>query len=135
MTELVITVPGRARGKGRPRFSRASGRPYSDAKTVNAENWIKACAIEQVGQPVLEGPLELSMLVTIEVPKSWSKAKRASALAGRLRPTGKPDCDNFLKGVDSLNGIVWVDDSQVVRATVAKVYGEIASTVITVVTP
>ena len=36
----------------------------------------------------------------------------------------KPDCDNLLKCVDALNQIVFVDDRQIVRAIVAKRYGE-----------
>ena len=49
-----------------------------------------------------------------------SKRKREAALAGRLRPTTKPDVSNVLKGVeDALKGVWYVDDSQIVG------YGEL----------
>lgn len=125
MSMLVINVPGEIRGKGRPKFSRHNGgRAYTDAKTVSAENWVKACAVEQVGQPVLEGPLMLSMCITVAIPPSWSKRKQADALAGRVRPTGKPDLDNTAKMVcDALNKLVWQDDSQIVAMQMSKLYG------------
>ena len=49
-----------------------------------------------------------------------SKKKREAALAGKLRPTTKPDVSNVLKGVeDALKGVWYVDDSQIVG------YGEL----------
>jgi Holliday junction resolvase RusA-like endonuclease len=122
---LTIRVPGEIRGKGRPKFSRAGGgRAYTDSKTMVAENWVRACAIEQVGQPCLEGPLMLSMSITVAIPPSWSKRKQADALAGIVRPTGKPDLDNTTKLVaDALNNVVWKDDSQIVGMSVSKCYG------------
>jgi len=131
MTELVITVPGIARGKGRPRFG--NGRTFTDSATANAEAWVKACAIQQVGRPMLDGPLAVLIKVTCEVPASWSKTKKTLAAAGDIRPTSRPDLDNVCKlCLDSLNRIVWVDDAQIVTMTVAKVYGDEASTEITV---
>ena len=131
MTDLVITVPGIARGKGRPRFG--NGRTYTDTKTENAEAWIKACAIEQVGQPLLDGPLALRMQISVEVPASWSNRKRAAALAGTIRPSGRPDLDNVVKAAaDSLNKIVWRDDAQLVDLHVSRSYAEVPQTVLTV---
>ena len=44
-------------------------------------------------------------------------------LGGEELPTKKPDLDNVLKAVlDGLNGIAFVDDSQVVAITVRKKY-------------
>ena len=123
---LVINVPGEIRGKGRPKFSTRGkfARAYTDGKTLSAENWVRACAVEQVGQPCLEGPLTLSMHIIVAIPPSWSKRKQADALAGLIRPTGKPDLDNCAKlAADALNGIVWKDDSQIVGMSVSKRYG------------
>jgi Holliday junction resolvase RusA-like endonuclease len=51
------------------------------------------------------------------------KTKGPAAENGLLRPTTRPDVDNFCKcGLDALNGIVWRDDSQVVELTVSKFY-------------
>ncbi len=119
---LTIHVPGDIRGKGRPKFG--GGRVYTDAKTLNAEAWVRHCAIQAIGQPCLEGPLSLVVNIAVGVPASWSKRKQVDALAGLVRPTGKPDVDNTLKLLaDSLNKIVWRDDSQLVDVTVIKRYG------------
>jgi Holliday junction resolvase RusA-like endonuclease len=64
------------------------------------------------------------MSVFFAVPGSWSKKKRAQALAGAIWPTVKPDADNSLKLTDALNAIVFCDDKQVVIATVFKCYSE-----------
>lgn len=132
---LTITIPGEMRGKGRPRFSARGGfaRAYTDSKTANAETWIKACAIEQAGIHPMDAPLELQMTISVEVPASWSKRRRADALSGAMMPTSKPDLDNCVKLVaDALNGIVWRDDKQIVRMVLAKRYAERAETVLTV---
>lgn len=135
MSILTINIPGEMRGKGRPKFSTRGGfaRAYTDAKTANAETWIKSCAIEQVGQPVLEGALSISIAISVGIPASWSKKKQASALDGSLRPTGKPDWDNTAKILgDALNKIVWKDDSQITDVLFSKRYAEMPGTVLTV---
>ena len=45
---------------------------------------------------------------------------------GMIKPTKKPDCDNIAKIVlDSLNGIAFMDDKQVVNLVVTKNYDSI----------
>ena len=85
-------------------------------------------------QPPLEGPLAISVIATLPIPKSWSGRKKRLAAAGLIRPAGKPDADNLLKAAgDGLNAIVWRDDSQIVDARVRKVYGASPSRIIRVV--
>ena len=58
------------------------------------------------------------------MPESWPKSKKAKALAGIITPTVKPDADNLAKSVcDSLNGVAWADDKQVIKLHVIKAYG------------
>jgi Holliday junction resolvase RusA-like endonuclease len=133
---VAITLPGIPRGKGRPRFSRAGAfvRTYTDAKTQSYEGALRmAASVAMEGRPPAAGPLDLMMVATFPVPASWSKRKRQAALDGLVHPTGRPDCDNIAKSIDSLNGIVWRDDSQIVSATIKKVYGESAGLSILVV--
>ena len=128
---IRFTIPGTARGKGRPRFG--NGRTYTDAATINAEAWVRACAIPHCPAVPLEGPLAVRLDVGFIVPASWSRTKRAAALDGALRPTGRPDADNLIKLVcDPLNGLLWRDDSQVVELTVTKRYAEAPGSVLTV---
>ncbi|GBQ79513.1 Holliday junction resolvase RusA [Gluconacetobacter johannae DSM 13595] len=131
MTALTITIPGAAVGKGRPRFG--NGRTYTDSKTLNAEAWIRQCAIDQVGQPVLDCPLRVDMRIDVAVPASWSKKKRQAALDGSLRATGRPDVDNISKAaLDALNGIVWRDDAQVDELHIVRRYAEAPGICLTV---
>lgn len=65
------------------------------------------------------------MVLTVyrSTPKSFSKRKASLAEAGEIKPTTKPDVDNYLKGVkDALKGIIWRDDSQVVDVYARKRY-------------
>ena len=69
----------------------------------------------------VSGPVRLTALVELPVPGSWSKRRCASAIVGDIRPTSRPDIDNFLKSaMDAINGIVVADDSLVVEVTVKK---------------
>lgn len=98
-----------------------------------AERGIAWCAVQQVGQRCLQGPLVVSVTLEMDVPASWPASKRFAALAGKIRPTGKPDLDNCVKCIlDALNGVLWRDDAQVVELSVSKRYGYIAQTLIEV---
>lgn len=78
------------------------------------------------------GPVSLDVVIARAVPLSWSKAKRARALNGELKPTGKPDLDNCIKLLcDALNGVAWQDDAQIVALSVRKRYGEQPLTTLT----
>ena len=132
---LLVTIPGPMRGKQRARVVRrgAFASSYTPKETVNAEAWVRHCAVEQVGQPCLEGPLSVAIEITCEVPASWSKKKQAAALAGTIMPTGKPDLDNCFKLLaDALNGVMWKDDAQIVSLSVQKRYGRAPGTTLRV---
>jgi Holliday junction resolvase RusA-like endonuclease len=125
-SNVEIMLPGLPRGKGRPRFTVRGGfaRTYTDDKTASFEGALRlAGSVAMRGRAPLSGPLALDMVAVFPIPASWSKVKRGLAEIGAVRPTGKPDCDNLLKVIDGLNGVVWVDDSQIVSATIAKCYG------------
>jgi Holliday junction resolvase RusA-like endonuclease len=134
MTEPVtIVVMGAPVGKGRPRFTR-DGHAYTPDKTRSYEQSVAKTAKAEMGsrQPI-DGPVQMYFRAVFEIPKSWSEKKRMDALLGVIRPTGKPDADNILKGVaDSLNGIVYRDDSQITEISGSKRYGPQAFVTVTV---
>lgn len=135
MSTLTITIPGKPMGKQRPRASKRGGfvRLYTPEQTVNAETFTKLCAMDQVGQPMLEGPLVVAMHAIFDIPTSWSKKDKAAALSGALRPTGKPDLDNLAKLYsDALNKVVWGDDAQIVSMALSKSYGTEPGVTITI---
>ena len=122
---IEIVVLGVPVAKGRPRFSRETGRAYTPAKTANFEAVLKYAAIEAMGDmPPLDGPLEVDMTVKVPIPASWPKKRQAAARSGAERPTKKPDLDNFAKTLDAANMVVWVDDSQIIDIRVRKFYSD-----------
>lgn len=125
MNGVTITLAGPPRGKGRPRFARATGRAYTDAATQNYEAALRIAAQEAMGDmPPFDGPLHVEVIADLPIPTSWSRRKRLDAVNGAVVPTVKPDVDNLLKCIDALNGVVWNDDKQIVVATVHKWYAE-----------
>lgn len=123
---VAFSVPGAAVGKGRPKFARRGAfvTAYSDKKTVSYENLVKMYASEAVGnRPPFEGPVCLTLKISVMPPASWSKRKTSDALLGRVRPTTKPDIDNIMKSIcDAMNEIVYVDDKQVCDVWISKHY-------------
>lgn len=66
--------------------------------------------------------------------KSFSKAKREAAINQEILPIGRPDVDNYAKGVkDALNGIMYKDDSQITKLTVRKYYAEQPKVVVKII--
>lgn len=129
---VVIELAGEPRGKGRPRsriIKAKSGHSfvgvYTDAKTRSYEALLRDAAAQAVGaNPLIDGPLIVWVTAKFSVPQSWSRRKKADALSGVVRPTGRPDVDNTVKLLDALNGIVWRDDSQIVECFVSKHYSD-----------
>ena len=67
-------------------------------------------------------PCKVLIKAQFEIPKSWTKAKKAAAEANEIYPK-KPDGDNIAKIVlDSFNSIIWDDDAQVYDLRVIKTY-------------
>lgn len=130
MTSIAFTIPGEARGKGRPRASSYGGRIrlHSDAKTASYENLVKLAAVEAMkGAAPLDEPLMVIITARMVPPASVSKKRRAAMLAGQLRPTKKPDLDNIVKAVlDGCNGVAFRDDVLVVSQVASKHYAETA---------
>ena len=130
MTFIVMyTVYGEPVGKGRPRFARRGNfvSTYSPQKTKTYEDEIRMMAKAAMGSSEpLETPVTVAIYIRVGIPTSFSKQKRKDALEGILKPTKKPDADNILKCfLDAMNGIVYLDDKQVVNIHLTKLYAEI----------
>lgn len=126
MTRIAFMIPGKPRGKGRPRTSKFGGQPFTPAATVAAEKEIAQLArLEMRAAPLMTGTVNLRVEAVFKVPKSWSAKLKAAALSGELEFTGRPDRDNIEKLVmDALNGVAWIDDAQVNRGPVIRRYGD-----------
>ena len=132
---MIFKIDGEPMGKQRPKFSTASGfiRTYTPAKTMHYEEWVKLCYKQANGFYFDEQPLMIRVEAFFEIPQSFSKKKKQQAFDGKLVPTKKPDADNILKIIcDSLNGVAYKDDKQIVSATVKKYYSNKPCVVVTI---
>ena len=126
MFQMMFSVIGDPRGKGRPRFARQGNfvKTYTDAKTASYEDQIRFYALKAMGstEPI-KRPVSVYIYIRVGVPKSYSKKRVEACLSGLERPTKKPDWDNVSKSIcDAMQGIVILNDTQIVDAHVTKVY-------------
>ena len=130
MMQIMFTVPGQPHGKGRPRFARRGNfvKTYTDAKTASYEDQIRFYALKAMGSSKpLKTAREAFIYIRLPVPKSYPIKRTEACLGGSEWPCKKPDWDNVAKSVcDAMNGIICVDDSQIVECHVCKVYSETA---------
>lgn len=118
---VIVELLGVPVAKGRPRFW--NGRCVTPPKTRAYERDLQyAARLAMHGHPPIPGPLKVEVLAAFPVPQSWPKNKQTRAIAGIIRPTTRPDWENIAKVLDAFNGVVWLDDAQVVQGSVRKVY-------------
>jgi Holliday junction resolvase RusA-like endonuclease len=136
MIQVQYSVPGEPRGKGRPRFAKRGNfvKTYTDAKTVSYEDQIRFYALKAMGDSkVIEGAVRVFVSIRMAVPKSYSNKRREACLNGLDKPLKKPDWDNVAKSIcDAMNGIIYVDDTQIVEAHITKQYAQQAEVVVLV---
>lgn len=123
-----FTVPGEPVAKGRARAFIRGGKigHHTPDKTARYENLVRIVAKQAIGSAKpLECPISLRCAFWLPVPMSYSSKRRKACLNGSERHCKRPDIDNLLKSVkDGCNGVVWVDDCQVVEVSARKCYGE-----------
>ena len=124
---VTFTVDGDPIPKGRPRFARRGKfvQTYTDAKTIEYETHVALKARQAIGaSEPFNGALSVFLYLRYEVPASYSKKRKEACLAGLEYPK-RIDIDNVYKSItDAMNGIVYLDDSQIVEAHIKKVYAE-----------
>lgn len=121
---IRFTVPGEPVAQGRPRFTTQHGyvRAYDPQKSRDYKQVVRMAALDACPQRML-GPLVMTVDIYRGIPKSWSKVKQHAAERGIIKPILKPDVDNYVKAIkDALNGVCYVDDSQVVVLMISKYY-------------
>jgi len=125
---VIVTVDGAPVAKGRARVTTRGrfARVYTPAKTRRYEDLVRceAVAVMQDRPPVLDA-VTLCVTAYVTMPKSLSRKRRADAIDGILKPTTRPDADNYAKAaLDGCNGILFKDDSQVTDLIVRKRYSD-----------
>ena len=112
---IEFTVPGRPVPMARPRVTAHGTYTPKTCRIYKhcVESLAKAAMLSNDFAPFENEPLECRVKFIFPLPKS------------RKNPwaTSRPDLDNLYKAVtDAMNGIVYKDDSQIVRASIEKAY-------------
>lgn len=125
---IEFTIEGVPVAKGRPKFARRGNfvSTYTPAKTKTYEEQVKTAARYAMdGLKPLEGDLGVFIKFYMPIPQSSTKAFKTACATEEKSHTKKPDLDNLFKSVtDGMNGIVYLDDSQISHAVLEKIYGD-----------
>lgn len=125
--EIKFTVIGEPHGKGRPRFIPKTGRAITPKDTVNYEALVKLEYAIQCKEHKFpdDAQLDMRIMAYYGIPKSQTKKNKELMKKKLLRPIKKPDMDNVIKIIaDSLNGIAYRDDTQIVDCQIRKFYSD-----------
>jgi crossover junction endodeoxyribonuclease RusA len=119
--EIAFDVLGRPSPQGSKK-SIGNNRFVESSKYLPAwRNAVKIAAEDAViteGWARVSGPIELEVMFYLDRPSTVSAVKRP-------QPTVPPDLDKLIRGVgDALTGVVYDDDSQVIRCLAWKVYAD-----------
>jgi Holliday junction resolvase RusA-like endonuclease len=129
---ITVILEGTPIAKARPRFGR--GHAYTPTATVNHAydlGWRAKAAM--VGRKPFKCAVRVTALFELPVPSSWTTARRNRAITGAIKHTSKPDTDNLLKAaLDSIIGIVIVDDALICDVVACKRYGVTPKTILTI---
>ena len=123
---LNFTIPGIPQSKKRPRFSRFKGKVRTyDSQSEEKETARWQLKSRMVGKELFKDCIEVSLKFFLPIPKSTSKKVKKLMSTDNIPHIKKPDIDNFCKAIlDYMNGIVYVDDSQIYKLTAIKLYSE-----------
>jgi len=134
MEEINFTILGNPKAQKRHRtYTKGKGgRPLPFTRNVDPSKDDKADMLAQIMQyrPVAPwmGPVQIRVSWVICRPRSHY---RTGKHAGELRPDApvccdkKPDVDNYLKALlDCMNGVFFLDDSQIAHVVATKVYSD-----------
>ncbi|HHZ82352.1 MAG TPA: RusA family crossover junction endodeoxyribonuclease [Flavobacteriales bacterium] len=134
---LEFEILGEPFSKQSFRFARRGNyiHKYQPKKIVNKENGVAWQIINQLPKGFVPTTEAVALVITYIFPplKSWSKKKLVQLEAGeKMYKTTKPDLqDNLCKGVcDAMEGIVFINDSQICSLRSEKVYGLTPKTLI-----
>jgi Holliday junction resolvase RusA-like endonuclease len=113
---IAFFVPGIPKSGQTGTVFRAGGRSFPSRRGSAWASYVALVAKEHAPKEPLFGPLSVRYRIQLQMPK-----KKLDSCWACVRP----DYLNALKGVeDQLNGILWMDDKQLVEVHVEKIYSE-----------
>lgn len=133
MTSRVVklTLPIAPQQQIRPRATIRRGHGkihagiYDLRKVATYKRLVGMLAKQQYKGDPLTGALRVEITFYRSAQKSDSKKKHAQKLSGAIKPTVKPDTDNYLKStLDGLNGVLWKDDALITTELAKKRYSD-----------
>lgn len=135
-----IFVPGKPKGKGRPRLTTIGGHAhaYTPKTTAEYEEQILTAFIDKYGDFRYSEHeyLKMSVIAAMPIPSSFNKKEKQQALEQTLRPaTRTSDLDNIVKSaMDGLqgDGKPIPDDKQIVEIFAVKIYSDEPGLTITI---
>jgi len=130
---IFLSVPGKPIAKKRPRFARRG----KYVTTYNDQETEEGRFLFEVQKQFKREPVTCAVKVNLKffmpIPKSTSKKNYALMAVYQIDHTKKPDIDNLIKfALDCLNGVVYHDDSQIIKISGSKVYHPVGLTEIIV---
>jgi Holliday junction resolvase RusA-like endonuclease len=117
-TSIKFTIPMIPVPKARARTVICGGNVHSftPKATRDAEDFIRAFVS---GYPTFAAGVPLAMSIDFYLSRPRSISKK------REFPTTRPDIDNYIKLIfDALDGVLFSNDSQIIRLLARKQYGE-----------
>ena len=117
---IAFTVYGNPVPKARARTVRLKNgmtTTFTPGKTADWESMIRLQTLEHKPDKLLDQALAIKAVFVLQRPKSVPKK--------RQYPETKPDLDNLLKSLtDAMEGIIYTNDSRIVKKVVSKEYGD-----------
>lgn len=125
---LAFVVHGTPQPAGSKRTFMVKGRPVVTDANRKSKPWKEQVAHyageAMKGRPLMQGPLELTLRFFVRRPKGHVGATGAVRAGAPRYPIVRPDALKLARGVeDSLSGVCYRDDAQIVLERLEKHYG------------
>jgi len=122
---LSLTIPAEPIAQGRPRFSNHGGfvRAYDPKKSKDWKAFVADFAERSMAEHGYDKPTDVALKVRARFAFALPKSKwRKRSPVGAQWRNQKPDLDNLFKAItDACEGIVYHNDSQIVKVVIEKI--------------
>lgn len=134
---MLIIIPGKPIAKKRPRFwSKGKASGVVNVQRTEEGEYLGKIEKQIEGFKPMAGPVKVFVWFGFPRPKSHYGTGKNTGILKQSAPKNlikKPDLDNAVKFIfDVLNGLVWIDDCQIIQFLAAKEYTENPRTEITI---
>lgn len=127
---IELFVHGRAASAGSKTgfINKKTGKIIMTPASKYTKPWVEAVKGEAIfrgynGKFILENAIKLSIEFHIIRPKGHYKEDGTLKKSARPYPTVQPDLTKLIRSTeDALTGLIWRDDSQVVKQETSKIY-------------